>query len=566
MYRFLFISAPLFFGLIPMVFAQAPDFVSQEGLVGWYAFDGDATDAGPLQLDGMTTNVLWTDDRLGQPNAALDLSQPSGDYVDLPSAIDAEFDSTITLSMWVNYPAIPGQKIFDQGPTPGLYDQIGVLIWDVVSSGNMSIRLYTGAGTYASYSYPEEEQWKHLTFVVEGSQFSMYIDGDEVKSGTTLAWNNSIGTVRIGESIFGIDYNYLGVIDDLGLWKRALSPEEVSALYLEQPIVPGCTDSTACNFNMEATSDDGSCAYAGCNDPSACNFNGSDVCTLDCIYPALGEDCSGGDDLCGPGTFWNANTQRCEVLLVGDSDADGCMTVSDLLSMLSMFGLCVDVETQTFACGVDDVTFDGHDYATVQIGEDCWFAENLRTSIYANGDSISEALSDSDWVQFAVAQQPAQCALGYDSLEVVDIRGLWYNAYAAYDERGLCPTGWHVSTEVDWVSLELDLGATSAIYWPDVASGSIDNLLNVVGKAIKSPMFFSDQFATNTSGFGAVPAGAIAGVVNNNYDGDAWFWSTVEGGDNSSKKRRRRVQDVCCYSVKDTDDPGRGMSVRCVQD
>ena len=42
-------------------------------------------------------------------------------------------------------------------------------------------------------------------------------------------------------------------------------------------------------------------------------------------------------------------------------------------------------------------TFDGHTYEAVEIGEQCWFSENLRTAIYANGDFIPAALSNTEW-------------------------------------------------------------------------------------------------------------------------------------------------------------------------
>ena len=43
------------------------------------------------------------------------------------------------------------------------------------------------------------------------------------------------------------------------------------------------------------------------------------------------------------------------------------------------------------------MNYHGYDYATVQIGEQCWFAENLRTEFYQNGDSIPINLSNSEW-------------------------------------------------------------------------------------------------------------------------------------------------------------------------
>ena len=49
-----------------------------------------------------------------------------------------------------------------------------------------------------------------------------------------------------------------------------------------------------------------------------------------------------------------------------------------------------------YSCG-DPVSYQGYDYATVLIGEQCWFAENLRSENYENGDAIPSGLSDGEW-------------------------------------------------------------------------------------------------------------------------------------------------------------------------
>ena len=48
------------------------------------------------------------------------------------------------------------------------------------------------------------------------------------------------------------------------------------------------------------------------------------------------------------------------------------------------------------SCG-EPVRYQGYDYATVLIGEQCWFAENLRNESYNNGDAIPANLSDREW-------------------------------------------------------------------------------------------------------------------------------------------------------------------------
>ena len=82
-----------------------------------------------------------------------------------------------------------------------------------------------------------------------------------------------------------------------------------------------------------------------------------------------------------------------------DTNFDGCVGMFDLLDLLSSIGTCVEV---SWACG-DPLENQGYDYETVQIGEHCWFTENLRSENCENGDTIlgdmySEAWQKRPWV------------------------------------------------------------------------------------------------------------------------------------------------------------------------
>jgi hypothetical protein len=103
--------------------------------------------------------------------------------------------------------------------------------------------------------------------------------------------------------------------------------------------VPGCTDPAACNFSVDATVDDGSCVFPGCMDPTAVNYNPEAGCDDGNCEPGTG-GCN-GDDYCGQGTSWDAATEQCVVTFPGDTDFDGCMSVSDILIMLGSFGSCL---------------------------------------------------------------------------------------------------------------------------------------------------------------------------------------------------------------------------------
>jgi len=114
-----------------------------------------------------------------------------------------------------------------------------------------------------------------------------------------------------------------------------------------EPDVPGCTNSTACNYDSTATLDDGSCDYiscAGCTDSTACNYDST--ATLDdgnCEY----ESCACPIDVNGDGSITVADLLivlsefGCTSACTADVDGDGSVTVSDVLVVLSAFGsLC----------------------------------------------------------------------------------------------------------------------------------------------------------------------------------------------------------------------------------
>ena len=110
-----------------------------------------------------------------------------------------------------------------------------------------------------------------------------------------------------------------------------------------------------------------------------------------------------------------------------------------------------------------------HNYATVPIGEQCWFAENLRSQA-ANGDAIPSSLSDVDWQNttsgaVTVYGEGSSLCENYspdgdacDAAWSLNEYGRLYNWYAVDDIRGLCPSDWKVPTNEDWTVMTDYLG------------------------------------------------------------------------------------------------------------
>ena len=250
-----------------------------------------------------------------------------------------------------------------------------------------------------------------------------------------------------------------------------------------------------------------------------------------------------------------------------DSDGDGCIGMSDLLSLLSVFGSC---ETQAFACG-DPINYQGYDYATVQIGEQCWFAENLRIETYANGDAIPAGLSDDEWENTlsgaaAVFGEGSSACSDYnpdgdacDEAWSLSEHGRLYNWYAVDDARGLCPSGWHVPTDGEWMTMEMALGMSEAEANDNGWRGTDQ------GTQMKTAYGWYGGDGTNTSGFSGLPGGIrshAGGFVNGGRSG-VW-WSSDAQSDSFAWYRDvyRGYEEVGRNPVT----MNFGFSVRCIQD
>lgn len=189
---------------------------------------------------------------------------------------------------------------------------------------------------------------------------------------------------------------------------------------------------------------------------------------------------------------------------------------------------------------------DGNLYPIIEIGDQIWMVENLRTTMYRNGDPIVHLTDGGQW---AGTNSGAWCWYENDSQYELPY-GKIYNWYAVNDNRGLCPIGWHVPDEQDWTDLFTFLGGTS------IAGGK----MKIPGiEYWSSP----NSGASNSSGFRGFPAGYRATLGTFLGLGDyAFWWTSTEA--NISKATWINLlytsQDVIVLDV----DKENGVSVRCL--
>jgi uncharacterized protein (TIGR02145 family) len=155
---------------------------------------------------------------------------------------------------------------------------------------------------------------------------------------------------------------------------------------------------------------------------------------------------------------------------------------------------------------------DGNTYRTVKIGNQWWMAQNLATTKYNDNSSIPNLTLDADWIaeNGTAGHNGAYCWYNNDGTTYKPLYGAIYNWYAV-NTGNLCPTGWHVPSDLEYQTLELFLGMAPGTNpgevgaWEDRGTDQGTQMKNTTGWA-------SGQNGTNTSGFSALPGGYRFGV------------------------------------------------------
>ncbi len=289
------------------------------------------------------------------------------------------------------------------------------------------------------------------------------------------------------------------------------------------PAILGCTNAQACNYSASATQDDGSCLYqnATCDDGNVNTSN--DVINANC-------ECVG-------------------------TSASGSGTGAQLLPGNAT---CATENISVTGCGGQtSLTYDGRTYDLLEIGGQCWFADNLATDQYSNGDPIPTGLDDNTW---QITTSGSYAIYNNDPANEVTY-GKLYNWYTAVDTRGLCPTGWHVPTDCEWMYLESSLGMSAVNQETAGWRGTNE------GGALKATTNWAspNTGATNSSGFTALPGGyRFANGAYGDVGNYGNWWSSTEIGSNDVWYRSLGYYSSNVY--RGNDYKQYGFSVRCVKD
>ena len=203
--------------------------------------------------------------------------------------------------------------------------------------------------------------------------------------------------------------------------------------------------------------------------------------------------------------------------------------------------------------------YDGNQYATVLVGQQCWMKENLRTKHYSDGSAVQ--------YKYPNGQASTQNTYGL----LYDWQGVMHGANSSNGNpsfvQGICQVGWHLPSLAEWEQFATYVGGNQAY--------RCDNNSGYIAKALAASNGWSNyqwnscnagynQATNNATGFTATPAGYW---WNNNYNDfavESDCWAATQSNNENAYRLRIRYDDAYLnsYSVS----KNYWLSVRCVKD
>ena len=262
---------------------------------------------------------------------------------------------------------------------------------------------------------------------------------------------------------------------------------------------------------------------------------------------------------------WNATSGAAEIL--------NKPTIPDISGLQHRIDSLQDIlgaiAQNTFVCGVSKVKdYDGNEYNTLKLGDQCWMKENLRTTRYSDGTAIPTSSSISSTL-------PYRYYPGNDSTNV-PVYGLLYNWTAVMHGavasntnpskvQGVCPTGWHVPSEAEWNQLNVFVSSQSEYVCGDTNVNIAKAMCAATGwmSSVTDCTPGNNQDLNNATGFSVCAAGYYRGstVYNVGYLAALWL-STKEG----TEPNCGFWNFTTSYSWITSYQGYSGLSVRCIQD
>lgn len=218
-------------------------------------------------------------------------------------------------------------------------------------------------------------------------------------------------------------------------------------------------------------------------------------------------------------------------------------------------GISLDETLDLESNEINSVTdIDGNEYKVIKIGRQFWMGSNLITTKYIDGTDISFLASDTEWQNATYTKEGGYTYYQLNEMNIPKF-GMYYNQFAASSDK-LCPKGWRVPSQDDFLMMIQELGGASKAH---------DALKATSGWQDWDYQELPEYQGTNTSGMNVVPAGyRLDGGQFKNQNEFAYFWTRTDSNEYRSfatvlaSKNKEVLTDSDFHRAI-------GMAVRCVR-
>jgi hypothetical protein len=249
------------------VMAQVPSYVPTNGLVGWWPFNGNANDESGNGNNGTVTGATLTTDRNGVSNKAYYFNG-SNSYIHNANPVNLPLGNTSrSASFWIRTNGTYwGRTILMYGAQNNVVD----IHTSTYGGGNINYLGGLACGTYPQQLITSN-QWVHfvLSYDMNSSTTKIYCNGILVSTATNVTLTTVGGPLRIGRSLYSLSndpYNWVGEIDEVGLWNRALTQDEVYSVY------SGCPSNVLTSQPTNSSITAGSTSQFSANSPAGSTY------------------------------------------------------------------------------------------------------------------------------------------------------------------------------------------------------------------------------------------------------------------------------------------------------
>jgi hypothetical protein len=241
-------------------FAQTPNYVPANGLVGWWPFNGNANDESGNGNHGNLQNPILNIDRFQIPNKAIQITNGL-DIVCTSNQLNSP--SIFSISLWFKANSHGRIFGFSDGQCIHIFNQDRYI--DIMPDGKIRLHINNQQGNFFVYSPNSylDSSWHHVIFKFDFAGTALFVDGQYQGSDSNNFFSTYNGYWRVG----GLDStspSFLGSIDDIGIWNRALTACEIQDLYhaqLGSQAISAGADQSICSGDPVTLNGSGGSSY-----------------------------------------------------------------------------------------------------------------------------------------------------------------------------------------------------------------------------------------------------------------------------------------------------------------